>query len=129
MREIRGMEPADYEIGDTLKVDLFQIGDRVVVQGLSKGRGFAGGVKRHGYKGGGATHGSMHHRAPGSIGAASYPSRVFKGKRMPGRMGNDKVSVKNLHVVRIDEDKNVILVKGAIPGAKQGMVLVTAERE
>ena len=127
--EVRDMDPAAYEVGQALKADLFEVGEQVVVQGISKGRGFAGGVKRHGYAGGRATHGSMFHRAPGSIGAAAWPSRVFKGKRMPGHMGNEKVSVKNLTVMGVDPDRDLILVKGAVPGPISGKVLITAERE
>jgi large subunit ribosomal protein L3 len=127
--EVRDMDPEAYEVGQALKADLFQVGELVVVQGISKGRGFAGGVKRHGYAGGKASHGSMFHRAPGSIGAAAWPSRVFKGKRLPGHMGNEKVSVKNLTVMGVDPEKDLILVKGAVPGPISGMVLITAERE
>lgn len=129
VREVRNMDPEAYEVGQALKADLFQVGEKVKVQGRSKGRGFAGGVKRHGYKGGKASHGSMFHRAPGSIGAAAYPSRVFKGKRLPGRMGNALVTVKGLTVAAVDPEKDLILIKGAVPGAISGMVLITAERE
>lgn len=128
LREVRDMSPDSYEVGQELRADLFQIGDRVKIQGFSKGRGFAGGVKRHGYRGGKATHGSMFHRAPGSIGASSFPSRVFKGKRLPGRMGHERVSVQNLRVVGVDSERSVILVKGAVPGANRGVVLITADR-
>ena len=128
LSEIRDMSPDEYEIGQELKADLFKIGDVVDVSGMSKGRGFTGVVKRYGFKGGPATHGSMFHRAPGSIGAAAYPSRVFKGMRMPGHMGNEKVTVSRLLVMGVDPEKSVILVKGAVPGAKTGMVLVTADR-
>lgn len=128
LSEIRDMSPDEYEIGQELKADVFKIGDVVDVSGMSKGRGFTGVVKRYGFKGGPGTHGSMFHRAPGSIGAAAYPSRVFKGMRMPGHMGNEKVTVSRLLVMGVDPEKSVILVKGAVPGAKTGMVLVTADR-
>lgn len=129
LREVRNMDPEAYDVGQALKVDLFQVGERVRVQGLSKGRGFTGGVKRHGYRGGGATHGSMFHRAPGSIGAAAHPSRVFKGKRLPGQMGNQQFSIKGLTVVGVDPDKDILLVKGAVPGPKSATVIITAERD
>jgi large subunit ribosomal protein L3 len=129
LREVRDMAPGDYEIGQSLTVELFKRGDVVKVQGLSKGRGFAGCIKRHNFMGGPAGHGSMFHRAPGSIGAAAYPSRLFKGMRMPGQMGNKKVTVSGLQVVAVDPEKDVLLVMGAVPGAISGMVLITAERE
>jgi len=128
LREIRDMDTESYEVGQSLKADLFEIGDVVKVQGVSKGRGFAGVVKRYGFKGGPESHGSMFHRAPGSIGQAAWPSRVFKGMRMPGQMGNVRVSVKGLRVVGVDPEKNLLLVKGAVPGANRGMVIITAER-
>lgn len=128
LREVRGMFPEEYSVGQKLKADLFTIGELVSVRGLSKGRGFQGGVKRHGYRGGAATHGSMFHRAPGSIGASSYPSRVFKGQRLPGRMGNDQVTVRRLRVMGVDQNRSLLLVKGAVPGANRGIVLITAQR-
>jgi large subunit ribosomal protein L3 len=94
------------------------------VTGTTKGRGFAGGVKRHGFRGGKASHGSMFHRAPGSIGASAFPSRVFKGKRLPGHMGHERKTVQNLRVIGVRPESNVILVKGAIPGSKNGIVLI-----
>ena len=109
--------------GDEIKVSIFDIGDKVKVSGVSKGRGFAGVIKRHGFSRGPITHGQSNKvRTPGSIGNASYPAKVFKGKKMPGRMGNDRISVKNLQVVKVDADKNLLFVKGAIPGAKNGFV-------
>ncbi len=129
LREIRNMDAEAYEVGQSLKADLFEIGDLVKVRGVSKGRGFAGVVKRHGFRGGPATHGSMFHRAPGSIGQAAWPSRVFKGMGMPGQMGNARVTVKGLRVVGVDPERNVLLVKGAVPGANQGIVIITAERD
>jgi len=109
--------------GDQIKVDIFKEGDIVKVTGVSKGKGFQGVVKRHGFGGGQRTHGqSDRQRAPGSIGGSSYPSRVFKGQRMAGRMGGDRVSVRNLRIVKIFVDSNLILIKGAVPGTKTGLV-------
>jgi large subunit ribosomal protein L3 len=114
------------EVGNELKADLFAAGQKVDVRGISKGKGFQGGVKRHNFRTQDATHGnSLSHRAPGSIGQCQTPGRVFKGKKMAGHMGAEKVSVQNLEVVRVDADRNLILVKGAIPGARGGDVIVT----
>ncbi len=125
LREFRTKSSADYEVGQALTVEQFAEGDRIDVVGTTKGRGFAGVVKRHGFAGGIKTHGqSDRHRAPGSIGSTSSVGRVFKGKRMPGRMGNDRFTAQNLTVVRIDADKNLIAVKGAVPGAKGAMVQI-----
>ena len=117
----------DLKLGDTIKVDLFKEGEYVDVSGTSKGKGFQGVVKRHNFRGvGDATHGQHNRmRAPGSIGAASYPARVFKGMRMAGRMGGDKVKVKNLKVLQIFLDKNVIIVQGAVPGANNSYLNIT----
>lgn len=123
VKEIRNYPVNGLKEGDQIKVDIFKEGDKVKVSGISKGRGFQGVVKRHGFGGGVRTHGQSDRlRAPGSIGASSYPSRVFKGQRMAGRMGNDKITVRNLKVVKIFPDTNLILVKGAVPGAKSGFV-------
>ena len=110
--------------GDTVKADLFQPNDVVNVIGVSKGRGFAGLVKRHHFRGGAASHGSMFHRAPGSIGASAYPSRVLKGMRAAGHMGVDRVTVRNLEVVRVDSQENLLLVKGAVPGPNGGYLII-----
>ncbi len=110
--------------GDQVTASLFADGDRVDVTGVSRGKGFQGVMKRHGFSGGGASHGSMFHRAPGSIGASSYPSRVIKGMRGPGRMGGDRVTVRNLHVMQVNADEHVLVVKGAVPGAPGGYVMV-----
>ena len=111
--------------GEQVRVaPLFAAGDQVDVVGESRGRGFQGVVKRHGFSGGRATHGSMFHRAPGSIGQSSYPSRVFKGMRGPGRMGGDRVTVRNLRVIQVDVENNRLVVKGAVPGAPGGHVLI-----
>ena len=116
----------EYKLGDTLTVDLFQEGEFVDVSGTSKGKGFQGVVKRHGFAGvGQATHGQHNRlRAPGSIGAASYPARVFKGMRMAGRMGTDKIKVQNLKVLKVVSEKNLLVVKGAVPGHKNAYVIV-----
>jgi large subunit ribosomal protein L3 len=125
LREIRTRSAAEYEVGQILTVAQFESGDRVDVVGRSKGRGFAGVVKRHGFSGGPKTHGqSDRQRAPGSIGATSGMSRVIKGQRMPGRMGNERVTSQNLQVVRIDPERNLIAVKGSVPGAKGGLVMI-----
>jgi len=113
-----------YEVGQTLGVDLFEPGEIVDVVGVTKGRGFQGGVKRHGWLGGEATHGSMFHRAPGSIGASSDPSRVWPGHKLPGRMGNDRRTVLNLRVVRVLPEQNLVLIRGAVPGANGSLVMV-----
>ncbi len=116
----------EYKLGDTITVAMFQEGEFVDVSGTSKGKGFQGVVKRHGFGGvGQATHGQHNRlRAPGSIGAASYPARVFKGMRMAGQMGNEKVKVQNLRVLKVVEDKNLLVVKGCVPGAKNSYVIV-----
>ncbi len=129
LREVRHMAGDEYEVGQSLKADIFKVGDTVRVQGVSKGRGFAGVVKRYGFAGGPKTHGSMFHRAPGSIGAAAYPSRVFKGMRLPGQMGNKKVTHRGMEIVGVDPGNDVILIRGAVPGPNQGMVIITAERD
>jgi large subunit ribosomal protein L3 len=123
LKEFR-LDNCDLEAGSLVKADVFAVGDIVDVSGTSKGKGFAGVMKRHGFGGGPGGHGSHFHRAPGSIGQCATPSRVLKGVRLPGHMGCDRVTVKNLEVVRIDEDLNLILVKGAVPGGKNGIVRV-----
>jgi large subunit ribosomal protein L3 len=124
VKEFRNFNIEGFNVGDTLTVDLFKEGEKIKVTGKSKGKGFQGVVKRHGFGGvGGRTHGqSDRERAPGSIGASSYPSRVFKGQRMAGRMGYEQVTVRNLKVVKVVPEKNVILVKGAVPGAINSFV-------
>jgi large subunit ribosomal protein L3 len=114
----------DFKPGDRILVEDFKPKDKVDVIGVSKGRGFAGFVKRHNFRGGDATHGSMFHRAPGSIGASSFPSRVFPGMKGAGQMGNARVTVRNLEVVSVDADENVILIKGAVPGPNGSYVMV-----
>jgi len=124
VREIRLESIDGYQVGQTLTVDLFQPGELVDVTGVTKGQGFQGGIKRHGWLGGEATHGSMFHRAPGSIGASSDPSRVFPGHRLPGRMGATRVTVSHLEVVRVMPAQHLLVVKGAVPGATGGLVVV-----
>jgi large subunit ribosomal protein L3 len=125
-REFRLEEGAngDMKAGDRVLVDEFKPKEKVDVIGISKGRGFAGVVKRHHFRGSDETHGSMFHRAPGSIGASSFPSRVFPGLRMGGHMGTDRVTVRNLEIVEVDTEDNVLLVKGAVPGPNGGYVVV-----
>jgi large subunit ribosomal protein L3 len=125
LREFRlGPGDDDFKAGDQVLVDQFKPKDKVDVIGVSKGRGFAGLVKRHHFGGGDATHGSMFHRAPGSIGASSFPSRVLPGMRMAGHMGSSKVTVRNLEVIEVVAEDNVLVVKGAVPGPNGGYVLV-----
>ena len=113
-----------YDVGQEITADIFKIGDYVDVVGTSKGKGFQGVVKRHGFHGGRATHGSMFHRAPGSIGASADPSRVFKGTKMGGQMGNVRKTIQNLQVWQVRPDRNLLLLKGAVPGSKTGFVLI-----
>ncbi len=123
LREFR-MDLEGSEPGQELKADMFEPGDYVDIVGTTKGKGFAGVVKRHGFHGGRATHGSMFHRAPGSIGASADPSRVFKGTKLPGHMGNEKKTVQNVQVWAVRQELNVILVRGAVPGNRYGFVLI-----
>lgn len=124
LREFKTDSAGTFELGQELTASIFAAGDIVDVTGTSKGRGFAGGVKRHGFRGGRATHGSMFHRAPGSIGASAAPSRVFKGQRLPGHMGDERKTVQNLLIMGVRPELNVILVKGAVPGSKNGIVVI-----
>ena len=124
VREIRCEEVSDVKVGDEVTTLMFQEGDMVDVVGTSKGKGFQGGMKRHGWSGGGASHGSMSHRAPGSIGQSSYPSRVFKGMRMAGHMGSERVTTQNVKVIEVKEEENLLVVKGAVPGASGSYVIV-----
>lgn len=125
LHEFRVAPDCALQVGDELKADVFSAGDRVDVSGTSKGRGFAGVIKRHGFSGGPGGHGSHFHRAPGSIGQSADPAKVYKGKKMPGRMGNCKVTVQNLEVVEVDSDKNLLVVRGAVPGANGGLISVS----
>lgn len=124
LKEFRVESSDEYELGSELTTEIFEVGDYVDITGTSKGRGFAGVVKRHGFGGGRATHGSMFHRAPGSIGASADPSRVLKGRKLPGHMGDRSVTVQNLTVLGIRPEMNIILVKGAVPGTNNGIVLI-----
>ncbi len=125
LREVRVDDASEYSVGDTVKVDdVFSDVAKVDVTGVSKGKGFAGVIKRHNFSGGPGAHGSRFHRAPGSIGQCASPSRVFKGVRLPGHMGCDTVTVKNLQVVRIDDEQNILLVKGAVPGGKGALLQI-----
>lgn len=125
LREVAADDVREFEIGQVLKADVFSAGERVDIVGISKGRGFQGTVKRHGFSGGPRTHGQSDRlRAPGSIGSSATPGRVFKGMKMSGRMGNDRVTVQNLVVMRVDTERNLLLVKGSVPGANNGVVIV-----
>ena len=124
LREFRLDSIEGVKVGDEIKADIFQEGERVDIQGISKGKGFQGVIKRHGQHRGPMGHGSMYHRRPGSMGATSTPGRVFKGKKLPGHMGNVTVTVQNLEVVKVDMDKNVILIKGSVPGAKGAILKI-----
>ncbi|NLO98168.1 MAG: 50S ribosomal protein L3 [Peptococcaceae bacterium] len=123
VREFRTAEVDSYEVGQEIKADIFAEGDRVDVTGTSKGKGFAGMHKRHGGRRGPMSHGSKYHHRTGSMGAKG-PARVFKGRKLPGRLGGDRVTVQNLEVVRVDADKNIILVKGCVPGAKKSLLIL-----
>lgn len=124
IRELRFDNVNEYNIGQEIKADIFKEGEYVDVTGITKGKGYTGVMKRWGFKGGGGAHGSMSHRAPGSIGASSDPSRVFKGMRMAGHMGNEQETIQKLRVIKIDPENNLLLVKGAIPGVKNGLVMI-----
>ncbi|HHY77062.1 MAG TPA: 50S ribosomal protein L3 [Clostridiales bacterium] len=124
LRELRIENAESYEVGQEIKVDIFSEGERVDVSGVSKGKGTAGTIKRFNAHRGPMKHGSKFHRAPGSMGASSDPSRTFKGKKLPGRMGNEKTTVLNLEVVKVDAEKNYMLVKGGIPGIRGSLVMI-----
>ena len=124
LREFRLDSIEGIKVGDELKADVFAAGEKIDVQGTSKGKGFQGVIKRHGQHRGPMGHGSMYHRRPGSMGATSTPGRVFKGKKLPGHMGRVTVTIQNLDVVKVDMDKNVILVKGSVPGAKGSILKI-----
>ncbi len=124
LKEFSVVNPADYSLGQELTVEMFKAGDRVDVVGTSKGRGFSGAIKRHGFHRGPMTHGSRNIRRPGSIGCSAWPARVTKGKKMPGQYGNDRKTIRNLEIVDVRVDENVIMVKGAVPGAESGLVAI-----
>ena len=122
IREFNNVELSEYEVGQEITVDVFKAGDIVDVTGTSKGKGFQGAINRHGQSRGPIAHGSRSHRRPGSMGGASFPSRVFKGKALPGQMGGDRITIQNLEVVKVDAERNVILIKGNVPGSKKSLV-------
>ena len=124
VREVEVEDPTQYSVGQNLGPDLFKIGEHVDVIGKSKGKGFAGVIKRHGFGGGRATHGGKCHRIPGSIGCSAWPSRVMKGKKLPGRFGGDRKTIRNLEVVDVRPEANLILVKGPVPGHAQSLVMI-----
>jgi large subunit ribosomal protein L3 len=124
LRELRIDNVDNYNVGDTLSAEIFSVGDIIDVTGTSIGKGFQGVVKRWGFKGGRSTHGSRFHRAPGSIGCSATPARVFKNKKMPGQLGNERVTVQRLQVARVDIADNLLLIKGAVPGSTNGLVLI-----
>lgn len=125
IREIRNVNLADYEVGQELSVEVFQVGDAIDVTGTSKGKGFQGSIKRHNQQRGPMSHGSHHHRSPGSLGAVE-PMRVFKGKNLPGQMGGETTTIQNLEVVKVDVERNILLVKGNVPGARKSFVKITS---
>lgn len=130
LREIRMGDLGEYQEGQRIRVSIFDVGDMVDVTGVSKGRGFAGVVKRHGFGGGPRTRGQSDRlRAPGSIGSSTTPGRVFKGLRMAGRMGNERVTVQNLQVMMVDPERNLLAVKGSVPGAKNGLLIILEARK
>lgn len=125
LREVKAESVDDYAVGQVLKADVFADGELVDVTGTSKGRGFQGGVKRHGFAGGPKTHGqSDRHRAPGSIGSSATPGRVFKGMRMAGHMGHERVTIQNLKIMRVDTDRNLLLIEGSVPGPNKGLLII-----
>ncbi|MCM3671460.1 50S ribosomal protein L3 [Mesobacillus maritimus] len=123
VREFNGVDLAEYEVGQEVKVNIFAEGELVDVTGVSKGKGFQGAIKRHGQSRGPMSHGSRYHRRPGSMGPVA-PNRVFKGKLLPGRMGGEQVTVQNLEIVRVDEERNLLLIKGNVPGAKKALLKI-----
>ncbi len=125
LREFRIEDVSSVKVGDEIKVDTFEAGETVDIQGITKGKGFQGVIKRHGQSRGPMGHGSMYHRRPGSMGATSTPGRVFKGKKLPGHMGVDTVTIQNLVIIRVDLDKNAILVKGSVPGNKGSILKIS----
>lgn len=129
IKEIRVTEPKIYSLGQNLDLTQFSPGDFVDIVGISKGRGFQGGIKRWHWKRGPETHGSMSHRAPGSIGASAFPSRVVKGHHLPGHMGNQRVTVQNLEVIKVDKENNLLLVKGSVPGHKNSYLIIRKSKK
>lgn len=128
IKEFKDVELGEYEVGKEVKVDIFEAGDIVDVTGISKGKGFQGAIKRHGQSRGPMSHGSRYHRRPGSMGPVA-PNRVFKNKKLAGRMGGDRITIQNLEIVKVDTDRNVILIKGNVPGAKKSLIQIRAARK
>lgn len=124
LAEVKVDKGHDYRVGQEIKVDIFSVGDKADITGISKGKGYAGVVKRWGFAGGPGGHGSHFHRAPGSIGACASPSRVFKGRKLPGQMGNSQVTVQGLEIAMVDTEQNLLLVKGSVPGGKNSIVII-----
>ncbi len=124
LREFPVDDPQEYSLGQTITLDIFDIGEKVDVVGTTKGRGFAGVIKRHGFHGGRKTHGSRSHRIPGSIGCSAWPAKVIKGKKMPGQYGNNRKTAQNLKIVDVRPEDNMLLLRGAVPGYKSGLVVV-----
>ena len=124
LKELKFENASEYEVGQEIKADIFEAGDHIDATAISKGKGFQGAIKRHGQSRGPMTHGSKYHRHAGSNGAASDPSKVFKGKKMPGQMGNKRITIQNLEVVRVDAENNLLLVKGSVPGPKKSLVTI-----
>ncbi len=127
LREFRVKDAGEWKVGDEIRVTVFSPGDRVAVTGTSRGKGFAGVIKRHGFRRGPMSHGSMYHRRVGSLGASTFPGRVFKGRGMPGRMGGERVTVRNLEVVRTDEERHLLFLKGSVPGVRGSYLLIRGE--
>ena len=128
LKEFKVAEPEAYSLGQQITLEMFKIGERVDVVGATKGRGFSGVIKRHGFHGGRKSHGSHSHRVPGSIGSSAWPSKVVKGKKLPGRYGNEQKTMHNLEVVDIRLEENIIMLKGAVPGAKSGLVTINKRK-
>lgn len=122
LREFPVENPGEYSLGQTITLDLLKVGERVDITGTIKGRGFSGVIKRHGFHGGRKTHGSKSHRIPGSVGCSAWPAKIIKGKKMPGQYGNTKKTVQNVEIVDIRPDENLVMLKGAVPGSKSGLV-------
>lgn len=124
LREFKFAESKDYKVGDEIKVDEFSVGEFIDATGISKGKGFQGSIKRHGHQRGPMAHGSKYHRGVGSMSSTTTPGRVKKGKKMPGHMGHEKITIQNLKIMRIDADKNLLFVKGSVPGPKNSLILI-----
>ena len=129
IKEVSVEPKEEYNVGQEIKVGIFEVGEFVDIIGTSKGKGFQGGMKRWNWTAGKSGHGSMHHRRPGSIGASSFPSRVFKGQHMPGHLGSERVTVQNLEILKVDNEQNILVVKGAIPGANNSYVTVRSAKK